>query len=446
MYRKLFKSLQKWKKSPYRKPLLLQGIRQSGKTWLLKEFGRLEFSDVAYFNFDENIDLVSYFETTRDPDRILQQLSFLHGRHIDPETTLIIFDEIQESNNALNSLKYFAEKKPEYHITATGSYLGIALSKPSSFPVGKVNFMKLYPMSYEEFLIACGDLSLVEYLESLQFSTMNIPEKIPDIFFNRLLERLKQYLVVGGMPAVVFAWSELQDLEQVNILQSEIITSYERDFAKHSSGIDVAKVWQVWDSIPAQLARENKKFSYSTVKSGGRARSFEDSITWLANSEIIYKIQRLVKPGLPIRAYDDLSSFKIYLSDVGILRKKAGLSGNTLLIGNSLFTEFKGSLMENFVLQELILQFDTIPRYWISRATAEVDFILQYENSIYPLEVKSGKVVRSKSLRLYMDQYSSSLGLRLSERNISLNGGILNLPLFMAGQVSRILGELPLQF
>ena len=436
MYRKLFKSLQEWKKSPRRKPLLLQGIRQSGKTWLLKEFGRLEYTDVAYFNLDENFDLVSYFETTRDPDRILEQLSFLHGRRIVPENTLIILDEIQESNSALNSLKYFLEKKPEYHVAATGSYLGIALSGPSSFPVGKVNFMKLYPMSYEEFLVACNDQRLVDYLESL-----HLPNKIPDIFFNLLLERLKQYLVIGGMPAVVLAWTELKDMEEVNIIQSEIITSYERDFSKHSSEMDVAKVWQIWDSIPAQLARENKKFSYSTVRTGGRARSFEDSITWLANSGLIYKIKKLVKPGLPIRTYDDLSSFKVYLADVGLLRKKAGLSGNTLLMGDQLFTEFKGSLMENFVLQELVIQVETAPRYWTSRATAEVDFILQQENNIYPVEVKSGKAVRSKSLRIYMDQYKSSLGLRLSQQNFNLSGGILNMPLFMAGQVSRILRE-----
>ncbi len=437
MYRKLFKQLQDWKTSSRRKPLLLQGIRQSGKTWLLKEFGRLEYTDVAYFNLDENLDLVSYFETTRDPFRILDQLSFLHGRRIVPGNTLIILDEIQESNSALNSLKYFLEKTPEYHIAATGSYLGIALSGPSSFPVGKVNFMKLYPMSYEEFLIACGDISLVEYLESV-----NLPSTIPDIFFNPLMERLKQYLVIGGMPAVVFAWTELKDMEEVNSIHSEIITSYERDFSKHSMEMNVAKVWQVWDSIPAQLARENKKFSYSTVKTGGRSRSFEDSITWLANSGLIYKIQKLIKPGLPIRAYDDLSSFKVYLADVGLLLKKAGLSGNTLLMGDQLFTEFKGSLMENFVLQELVLQVETAPRYWTSRASAELDFIIQQDNNIFPIEVKSGKSVRSKSLRLYMDQYKCALGLRLSQQNLKVNGGILNIPLFMAGQLSRILNEI----
>jgi len=351
--------------------------------------------------------------------------------------TLIILDEIQESNSALNSLKYFLEKTPEYHIAASGSYLGIALSRPSSFPVGKVNFMKLHPMTYEEFLIACDDTSLVEYLESVNF-----PSTIPDIFFNPLMERLKQYLVIGGMPAVVFAWTKLKDMEEVNSIQSEIITSYERDFSKHSSEMNVAKVWQVWGSIPAQLARENKKFSYSTVKTGGRSRIFEDSIIWLANSGLIYKIQKLVKPGLPIRAYDDLSSFKVYLADVGLLRKKAGLSGNTLLMGDQLFTEFKGSLMENFVLQELVLQVETAPRYWTSRASAELDFIIQQGNNIFPIEVKSGKSVRSKSLRLYMDQYKCTLGLRFSQQNFKMNGGILNMPLFMAGQLSRILNEI----
>jgi predicted AAA+ superfamily ATPase len=380
MYREQFKSLQKWKKSVYRKPLLLQGIRQVGKTWLLKEFGRLEYTDVAYFNLDENIDLVSYFETTRDPDRILEQLSFLQGKRIVPEKTLIILDEIQESNSALNSLKYFLEKKPEYHIAATGSFLGIALSRPSSFPVGKVNFMNLYPMSFEEFLLAGDNRGLVDYLNSL-----HLPDTIPDIFFNPLMERFKQYLVTGGMPAVVRAWTEFSDIEAVNTLQSEIITSYERDFSKHSFEMNVARVWQVWESIPSQLARENKKFSYSVVKSGARARSYEDAIAWLANSGLIYKVPKLVKPGLPIGAYDDLSAFKVYLMDVGILRKKAGLSGNTLLLGNQLFTEFKGSLMENYVLQELIIQVETAPRYWTSQATAEVDFIIQHENRIYPV-------------------------------------------------------------
>ena len=434
MERYLLKYLLGWKNKKYRKPLILKGVRQVGKTWLLKEFGSKYYENIAYFNFEESKELADYFKTTKDIKRILQNLAFINGKPILPEKTLIIFDEIQESNEALNTLKYFYENAPEYHIVCAGSLLGIALSKPSSFPVGKVDLINIMPMTFTEFLMASGDGNLIQYIHSI-----NAIEPIPDIFFNPLYEKLKMYHMTGGMPEPVRAWTEDNDISMVQNSLRDILQGYELDFSKHVSVQNIAKLNLIWASIPSQLARENKKFIYSVVKEGARAREYEDALIWLNNAGMVYKIYRITKPGLPLSAYDDLSAFKLYTVDVGLLRMLSRLDPSAFKEGNRLFTEFKGALAENFALQSIITRFDVLPRYWTSKAKAEVDFILQHDNDIYPIEVKSSENVKSRSLRIYINQYKPRFGIRLSLRNLKYDNGILNIPLFLAGYIDKFI-------
>jgi len=395
--RLLIDDLRLWKQSKYRKPLILKGVRQVGKTWILNEFGRLYYDNIAYFNFDEREELASFFETTKDVNRILQNLTMVNGSPIVPGKTLVIFDEIQECNKALNTLKYFCEKAPEYHIACAGSLLGITLSKPSSFPVGKVDFMTINTMSFTEFLIANGDENLVDYMGSV-----NAIEPIPDIFFNQLHEKLKMYFVTGGMPEAVRSWAEERDV-----------------------GLD----------------RENKKFLYSAVKEGARAREYEDALTWLCNAGMAYKIYKSTKPGLPISAYDDLTAFKVYVVDTGLLRRLAFLDPIAFNEGNRLFTEFKGALTENFVLQGLADKYESMPRYWTSEGQAEVDFIIQKGNNIIPIEVKADQNVSSRSLALYGQKYEAEtkIRLRFSLKNLKKDGDLLNIPLFMIDHIDRLI-------
>lgn len=359
MERLLLKRLLEWKNSPYRKPLILKGVRQVGKTWILKEFGKLYYENIAYFNFDENEEYKQFFETTKNVDRILQNLMLASGQKIMPEKTFIIFDEVQECPKAINSMKYFCENAPQYHIACAGSLLGISLAKPSSFPVGKVNFMQVDPMTFTEFLLASGDENLAEYLNKV-----DTIEPIPDAFFNPLYEKLKMYYVTGGMPESVRMWTEERDVSAVQEVLSGIINAYERDFAKYPDVNEFPKISMIWKSIPSQLARENKKFIYKAVKEGARAREYENALQWLVDARLVHKIYRSSAPGLPMSAYDDLSAFKIYLVDVGLLRRLSQLAPTAFGEGNRLFTEFKGALTENFVLQILITQFEVIPRYW----------------------------------------------------------------------------------
>lgn len=332
------KKLQIWKESSYRKPLITKGVRQVGKTWILKEFGRLCYKNTAYFNFDENEEYKQFFETTKDVNRILQNLMLVSGQKIEPGNTLIIFDEVQDCPKVINSMKYFCENAPEYHIACAGSLLGIALAKPSSFPVGKVNFMQVNPMSFEEFLLANGDENLVAYLESIEEIS-----PVPEAFFNPLSEKLKMYLVTGGMPEPVQMWTQERDVQAMQNSLSEIIEAYERDFSKHPSLSEYPKISMIWKSVPSQLARENKKFLYKVVKEGARAREYEDALQWLVDARLLHKIYRSGAPGLPIAAYDDLSAFKIYLVDVGLLRRLAQLAPTAFGEGNRLFTEFKAA-------------------------------------------------------------------------------------------------------
>jgi uncharacterized protein len=434
--RKVIEKLLAWKEGLNSKPLILQGARQVGKTWLLKQFGELYFEQYAYFNFDQQIELKQFFETTKDPRRILDNLSLLYGKAIEPNSTLIIFDEIQECNNALNALKYFAEDAPEYKIACAGSLLGVAMGKGASFPVGKVDFIPIYPISFSEFLKQASP-ELHSYLEQI-----NRIEPLPDIFFNQLAEKLKMYFISGGMPEAITTLLGTRDVLLTQQVLHNILTSFRLDFSKHIASKDIPKVNYIWSSLPSQLARDNKKFLYQTVKPGARARDYEDALTWLINSGLAYKVFCNTKPALPLSAYDDLNSFKIYLPDVGLLRRMSNLDPIVFADGERLFSEFKGALTENFVLSSLLLQFDGNPRFWRSGNLAEVDFIIQHHNSIIPVEVKSDKNVRSKSLAFYRKEFNPPMAIRFSMKNLKKDEGLINIPLFMVDYTRKILNQL----
>lgn len=440
MERLIINDLLKWKNSKYRKPLILKGVRQVGKTWILKEFGKRYYDNIAYFNFDENPEYKQFFETTKDVERILQNLMLASGQKVVAEKTLIIFDEVQDSPNVLNSLKYFCENAPQYHVACAGSLLGIALSKPSSFPVGKVDFLQINPMTFTEFLMANGDNNLVEYMNEI-----NYIEPIPDAFFNPLYEKLKMYYVTGGMPESVLMWTQERDAEAMQKALSNIIGAYERDFGKYPDVKEFPKISMIWKSIPSQLSRENKKFIYKVVKEGARAREYEDALQWLVDANLVSKIYRITAPGLPIAAYDDLSAFKIYLVDVGLLRRLALLAPTAFGEGNRLFTEFKGALSENYVLQSLKNQFEVTPRYWSqNNPPYEVDFLIQRENDIIPIEVKSEGNTESKSLKKYKEKYADKTKLRVSFSldNLKLDNDMLNIPLFMTDYTDKLIGTI----
>lgn len=432
MKRFIMDDLIKWKNSKYRKPLILKGARQVGKTYILKEFGKENYEGIAYFNFDHDEDLYNLFEKTKDPKRILEQLTFIYGKAILPEKTLIFFDEIQECPNALNSLKYFQEEANEYHIVCAGSLLGIRLSH-TSFPVGKVEFMDLYPMSFSEFLMADNCNNLIEYMNSISKI-----EKIPDIFFNMLEEKLKSYFIIGGMPEVVYSWVNEKDIERVNTIQDNILKSYESDFAKHTSNSEANKISLIWNSIPSQLAKENKKFLYQTIKEGARAREYENSLNWLNDANLIYKVYNVNKADFPLKAYHDLSCFKIYLNDVGLLRKMANLDSKIVIQRNKLFEEFKGALTENYVLNMLTMIYKNVPNYFTFNRH-EIDFMIQYENQIVPIEVKSGKSTNNNSLTRYNAKNTPKISVRLSLNNLSKDGNILNIPLFLIEYINNLI-------
>lgn len=437
MKRLIMSKLLAWKNSPYRKPLILKGVRQVGKTWILKEFGKLYYKNIAYFNFDENKEYKQFFETTKNVERILQNLMLASGQKIEPENTLIIFDEVQDCPEVINSMKYFCENAPQYHVACAGSLLGITLAKPSSFPVGKVNFMQINPMTFTEFLLANGDENLAKYIEQIDKI-----EPIPDAFFNPLYDKLKMYYVTGGMPESVLMWTKARDVNAMQETLFEIITAYERDFAKHPNVSEFPKISMIWNSIPSQLARENKKFLYKVVKNAARAREYEDALQWLVSAQLVYKIYRNTAPSLPIAAYDDVSAFKIYLADVGLLRRLAQLAPTAFAEGNRLFTEFKGALTENYVLQALLTQFEVMPRYWSqTNPPYEVDFLIQLENDIFPVEVKSEANINSRSLKKFKELFpnQTKLRIRFSLNNLKLDDDMLNIPLFMADYTDKLI-------
>ena len=431
--RDLYTEIKMWKNMKNRKPLLLQGARQVGKTWLIKEFGKNEFENTAYFNFDEQPELNQFFEISKNPKQILEKLSIVTGKAINPKNTLIIFDEIQESNEALNSLKYFNEKASEYNIIASGSLLGVSLSANKSFPVGQVDFLTLCPVSFKEFL-AQADNNMYKYL-----SNIKQVELIPDLFFNRLIDKLRIYYITGGMPEAIKSYLQNNDIEDLENIQNNILNAYKLDFSKHINSHDIQKVNYIWSSLPSQLSKENKKFLYKVVKKGARAREYENALLWLDNAGLIYIVNRITKPALPISAYSDLSAFKVYLLDVGLLRKMSQLHPSILRQGNLLFSEFKGAFAENYILQSLVSQFNNKAYYWTSGNSAEIDFVLQYKNTIIPIEVKAETNIKSKSLLSYSNKYQPEIKIRYSLKNFNLNNGTLNIPLFMADYTNKIL-------
>lgn len=431
--RQIEEKLITWQKAKKRKPLVLRGARQVGKTYLLKWFGEAYFSNIAYFNFEEQPELKQFFQQTKDVNRLLENLTLVHGKPIEPQKTLIIFDEIQECSEALNSLKYFNENAPEYAVVCAGSLLGVALSKGQSFPVGKVDFLEVQPLSFPEFLSA-DDPALFAYLENI-----DKPEPLPNIFFNPLVDKLKKYFICGGMPEAAVSLLEEKDIEKTQQVLQNILNAYALDFSKHAETREVPRINHIFSSIPSQLARENKKFLYHAAQAGARAREYENALLWLADAGLVHRIFRINKPGLPLSAYDDLSAFKLYLLDVGLLRRLSGLHPSAVSEGNRLFSEFKGALTENFVLQHLVSQFEPTPRYWTSGTQAEVDFIIQSGNEVIPVEVKSDENIRSRSLTIYNQQYNPPLRIRYSLKNLKLDDGLLNIPLFMAGHTQKLL-------
>lgn len=426
-------ALLKWKQQPERKPLIIQGARQIGKTWIMRKFGEEYFDYVAYFNFDASEELCKEFENTKNPRRLIDILRLYTECPIEPDRTLIIFDEIQQSNKALNSLKYFCEEALEYHILAAGSLFGVSLSHGDSFPVGKVEFLKMYPITFKEFLRV--DIpQMYEYLENLKEIA-----PLPEIVMGRVGESYRRYLVCGGMPAAVVAMLERRGVHEIEEIQRGILTAYALDFAKHAPGSDIPRITSIWNSIPSQLAKENRKFVYKLVKNGARAREYEDGLLWLEHASLIYRIFCSSKPGLPLSAYDDLSAFKIYLCDVGLLRVMASLPSDVLWTENALYSEFKGAMAENAVLQSLVAHFEVLPRYWTSEATAELDFLLQHNVLLLPVEVKSGTRLSGKSLGVYINRYNTDLALRYSMNNLRRDNVILNIPIFLADWTEKLL-------
>ena len=432
MERFILKKLIEWKNSKTRKPLILKGARQVGKTYIVKQFGEENYEGLAYFNFDHDKDLYNLFDNTKDPKRILEQLAFIYGKPIIPGKTLIFFDEIQECPDALNSLKYFQEEANQYHIICAGSLLGIRLSH-TSFPVGKVEFLDMYPMSFSEFLLADNCSNLVEYMKSIKSI-----EKISDIFFNMLEEKLKAYFIIGGMPEAVYSWVNEKNMERVNDIQNNILKAYESDFSKHTQDSEANKISLIWNSIPSQLAKENKKFLYQVIKHGARAREYENALNWLNDANLIYKVYNVTKTDLPLKAYNDLSCFKIYMNDVGLLRRMANLDSKIVVEGNKLFEEFKGALTENYVLNALNIVYENVPNYF-TFDRHEIDFVIQTKNKIIPIEVKSSKSTNNISLTKYNEKFKNDISIRLSLNNLSKDGKVLNIPLFLIEYMDRFL-------
>ena len=431
MKRFVTEKLINWKNSSSRKPLILKGARQVGKTYILKEFGNENYDDVAYFNFDHDEGLASLFLNTKDPKRIIEQLILASGKKIEPGKTLIIFDEIQECPNALNSLKYFCEETPEYHIACAGSLLGIRLSR-TSFPVGKVDFLNLYPMSFSEFLIANDCENLVLFMNQIKKI-----EEIPKIFEDQLIEKLKTYYIIGGMPEAVYSWTTEHDIAKVNYIQSNILASYESDFSKHTTNSESNKISLIWNGVPSQLAKENKKFLYQTLKEGARAREYEGALNWLNDANLIYKCYNVTKCDFPLKAYHDLSSFKIYMNDVGLLRRMSNLDSSIILEGNKLFEEFKGAFTENYVMNVLTNILDEVPSYFTFNRN-KIDFVIQNKNKIIPIEVKSNKSTNNNSLTKFNNKYENEISFRFSLNNLTKDGKVINIPLYLIEYINNI--------
>ncbi len=427
MERLLMKQLLEWKNKKNRKPLIIQGARQVGKTWIMKEFGKRYFNNVVYINFENNERMKDVFEMDYDMNRILSSIKIEYGKMFEPEDTLLIFDEIQEVPKALTSLKYFYENVPEYYIVCAGSMLGVALHQGTSFPVGKVDFLKLHPLTFYEFLMAIGQDGLAELLEKQDVVMINI-------FSSKYKDYLRKFYYVGGMPEVVESYVKNDDMNQVRNIQKDLLTYYENDFSKHAPLTTVPRIQMVWNAIPSQLAKENRKFIYGLIREGARAKDFELAIQWLQDCGLIHKSYRVKKYGIPLISYMEMSSFKIFMSDVGLLAAKGDLSAKVLLEGNKIFEEFKGSLTEQFVAQELSAAGFDLYYYSADNSKSEIDFMIQKDEYCIPIEVKAEENLRAKSLRAFCDKYHPQIALRTSMSNYRKEDTFDNVPLYMLSQ------------
>lgn len=424
MYRIAIEKLYKWKSSKRRKPLIIEGARQVGKTWLMKEFGKQAYADTVYINFDSNSRMADLFSADLDTDRLIMGLELYAGRKINPDNTLLIFDEVQEVPRALASLKYFCENAPQYHIVCAGSLLGIALHQGTSFPVGKVDFLKLYPLSFSEFLMATGNERFAELLKKQDYEMITS-------FKQKYIDALKHYYFVGGMPEAVQSFAESKDFNEVRAIQKRILAAYEQDFSKHAPNEIVPKIRMLWNSIPSQLAKENKKFIYGLVREGGRAREYETAIMWLSDCGLVHKVSRVNAAGIPLKAYEDLKAFKLFIVDVGLLGCMTGLRQRTLLDGDDLFVEFKGALTEQYVCQQLKTIEDLgIYYYTNDRGSCEIDFVVDTGEQIVPIEVKAETNLRAKSLKTYRERFEPELSVRTSMADYKKEDWLLNLPLY----------------
>ena len=432
MYRYKIEELKKWKESSTRKPMIIRGARQVGKTWLMKEFGKEFYKKCAYINFDDNSRMNKLFEEDFDLDRIIQGLKIESGVNIEPENTLIIFDEIQETPKALKALKYFCENAREYHIISAGSLLGVAIHEGTSFPVGKVDFMDLTPLSFFEFIEALGENELLKLLKNNDFPMI-------EVFNTKIKEYLKLYYYVGGMPEVVNAYATNKDLKEVRKIQKELLAAYEQDFSKHAPSNIVPRIRQLWNNIPMQLAKENKKFIYGLIKEGARAREYEIALSWLIDCGIVYQINRVNNCKVPLSAYQDFNAFKLYLLDVGLLAAMAEIDEKTLLDGNEIFVEFKGSLTEQYVLCQLKQCTDLNVFYWTAdTGTAEIDFITQIRGNNVPIEVKANENLQAKSLKTFVQKYNTEINVRTSMSNYRKEDWLINVPLYSIGNIEEI--------
>lgn len=432
MYRIAIEKLNKWKTSKRRKPLIIEGARQVGKTWLMKEFGKQAYADTVYINFDSNSRMAELFASDLDTERLIMGLELYAGRKINPDNTLLIFDEVQEVPRALASLKYFYENAPQYHIVCAGSLLGIALHEGTSFPVGKVDFLKLYPLSFKEFLMAAGQERFAALLDKKDFAMVTS-------FRQTYIDALKYYYFVGGMPEAVQSFIESKDFNEVREIQRRILAAYEQDFSKHAPNEIVPKIRMLWNSIPSQLAKENKKFIYGLVREGARAKEYETAIMWLTDCGLVHKVSRVNAAGIPLKAYEDLKAFKLFVLDVGLLSCMTGLRQRTLLDGNELFAEFKGALTEQYVCQQLKTIDDLgIYYYTNDRASCEVDFVVDTGEQIIPVEVKAEVNLKAKSLKTYCEKYSPELSVRTSMADYKKEDWLVNLPLYAIGQIGSL--------
>lgn len=427
MERELFTKLERWMNKKNRKPLIIQGARQVGKTWIMKEFGTRFYENTVYINFDNNKAMKDVFDLDFDLKRILSAIKIEYGKSFQAENTLIIFDEIQEAPKALASLKYFYENAPQYSIIAAGSLLGVALHQGTSFPVGKVDFLKLCPMSFNEFILAVGEKGLHEALRSQDYELINA-------YAGKYTDLLKKYYYVGGMPEVVQTYIDSDDLFEVREIQNNLLQYYEEDFSKHAPKEVVPRIMMVWNSIPSQLAKENRKFMYGALREGARAKDFELAIQWLEDAGLILKSYRVSKPDIPLIAYMEMNSFKMFMFDVGLLTAKTGLSARLLLEGSRIFEEFKGALTEQYVAQELHAAGYPLYYFATARSTGEIDFMLQGDLDCVPIEVKAEQNLRARSLRAFCDKYKPGMAIRSSMSNYKQEDWLTNVPLYMLAE------------